>query len=247
MTVSSREALQFPFQEQSRRAENPFPNKTWGTCAVVGNGGILANSSCGRTIDSAQYVIRCNLPPLLNGFEKHVGNKTDIVTANPSILIEKYFSLMRRRRPFAEALRSYGKALVLLPAFSFSHNTALSLRAFYTIDDFRSSARAVYFNPQYLRNLAIFWRAKGLKSTRLSTGIMMASIALEICSEVHLYGFWPFDIHPYSSQALTNHYYDDRRAKNKFHAMPTEFNLLLQLHRQGVLRLHLGECQPDEK
>ncbi|XP_024128646.1 alpha-2,8-sialyltransferase 8F [Oryzias melastigma] len=227
--------------------ENPFPNKTWSSCAVVGNGGILANSSCGRTIDAAQYVIRCNLPPLSNGLEKDVGSKTDIVTANPSIIIEKYFSLMQRRRPFAEALRSYGNALVLLPAFSFRHNTALSLRAFYTIDDFRGSARAVYFNPKYLRNLATFWRSKGLKSPRLSTGIMMASIALEMCSEVHLYGFWPFEIHPYSSQTLMNHYYDDRKAKNKFHAMPTEFNLLLKLHREGVLRLHLGECHPDEK
>uniref|UniRef100_A0A8C7WWZ5 ST8 alpha-N-acetyl-neuraminide alpha-2,8-sialyltransferase 6 n=1 Tax=Oryzias sinensis TaxID=183150 RepID=A0A8C7WWZ5_9TELE len=227
--------------------ENPFPNKTWDSCAVVGNGGILANSSCGKTIDSAQFVIRCNLPPLSNGFEKDVGIKSDIVTANPSIITEKFFSLMRRRRPFAEAMRIYGNSMVLLPAFSFGQNTPLSVRAFYTLEDFESSARAVYFNPEYLRNLANFWRSEGLKSPRLSTGIMMASIALEVCSEVHLYGFWPFDVHPYSHQALTNHYYDDRKAKNKFHAMPTEFNLLLQLHRKGVLRLHLGDCTPDEK
>uniref|UniRef100_A0A3P9M2M2 ST8 alpha-N-acetyl-neuraminide alpha-2,8-sialyltransferase 6 n=1 Tax=Oryzias latipes TaxID=8090 RepID=A0A3P9M2M2_ORYLA len=227
--------------------ENPFPNKTWDTCAVVGNGGILANSSCGKTIDSAQFVIRCNLPPLSNGFEKDVGIKSDIVTANPSIITEKYFSLMRHRRPFAEAMRIYGNSMVLLPAFSFGHNTALSMRAFYTLEDFESSARAVYFNPEYLKNLANFWRSEGLKSPRLSTGIMMASIALEVCSEVHLYGYWPFDVHPYRHQGLTNHYYDDRKAKNKFHAMPTEFNLLLQLHRKGVLRLHLGDCTPDEK
>lgn len=41
--------------------EHPFQNKTWGSCAVVGNGGILNNSSCGETIDSAQFVIRLEI------------------------------------------------------------------------------------------------------------------------------------------------------------------------------------------
>ncbi|KAK5855992.1 hypothetical protein PBY51_007620 [Eleginops maclovinus] len=73
--------------------EHPFPKKKWDTCAVVGNSGILTNSSCGRMIDSAQFVIRCNLPSLGKGYEKHVGTKTDIVTANPTIFIQKYGSL----------------------------------------------------------------------------------------------------------------------------------------------------------
>lgn len=46
--------------------ENPFVNTTWDTCSVVGNGGILANSSCGEKIDSAQFVIRCETEKLLH-------------------------------------------------------------------------------------------------------------------------------------------------------------------------------------
>ncbi|KAM6904387.1 alpha-2,8-sialyltransferase 8F [Xenentodon cancila] len=224
-----------------------FSNKTWHTCAVVGNGGILGNSSCGKMIDSAQFVIRCNLPPLSNGYEKDVGVKTDLVTANPSILYEKYGALMGRRRPFVDSLRSYGNSMLLLPAFSYGHNTPVSLRAFYTIEDFESPIRPVFFNPGYLQSLALFWRSRGLKTVRLSTGIIMASLALELCSEVHLYGFWPFSFHPHDLHALTNHYYDNRQTKTKFHAMPAEFDFLLRLHSQGVLRLHLGDCEPDEK
>ncbi|XP_034450476.1 alpha-2,8-sialyltransferase 8F isoform X1 [Hippoglossus hippoglossus] len=227
--------------------ERPFSNKTWDTCAVVGNGGILTNSSCGQMIDSAQFVIRCNLPPLQNGYEKHVGTKTDLVTANPSILVEKYGALMGRRRPFVKSLRSYGDSLLLIPAFSYGHNTPVSLRAAYTIEDFESPTRPIFFNPEYLQSLAVFWRSQGLRTVRLSTGIIMASLALELCSNVHLYGFWPFSNHPHGLHALTNHYYDNRQTKTKFHAMPAEFDLLLRLHSQGALKLHLGDCQPGEK
>lgn len=121
------------------------------------------------------------------------------------------------------------------------------MRAFYTIEDFKSQTQPVFFNPEYLKSLAIFWRSKGLRVVRLSTGIITASLALELCNNVHLYGFWPFSNHPHDFHVLTNHYYDDRKTKTKFHAMPAEFEHLLQLHSQGVLKLHLGECQPGEK
>lgn len=154
---------------------------------------------------------------------------------------------MGRRRPFVESLRRYGSSLLLLPTFSFGQNTAVSMRALYTIEDFESPARPVSINPAYLQNLASFWRSQGLREMRLSTGVMMASLALELCANVQLYGFWPFGNHPHDLRVLTNHYYDDRKSKTKIHAMPVEFEFLLQLHSQGVLRLHLGDCQPGEK
>lgn len=226
--------------------DRPFPNKTLDTCAVVGNGGVLTNSSCGDMIDSTQFVIRCNLPPLENNFKEHVGSKTHIVTANPSIFVERYGALNGRRRPFAERLQIYGNSLLLIPAFSYGPNTPVSMRAYYTTEDFKSSVRAVFFNPEYLQSLAAFWRSQGLKAARLSTGLIMTSLALEVCNNVHLYGFWPFSNHPYGFQPLTNHYYDNIQTKKKFHAMPAEFELLLKLHNQGVLKLHLGQC-PTQK
>lgn len=44
---------------------------------------------------------------------------------------------------------------------------------------------------------------------------------------------------------LTNHYYDDRPVKY-FHKMPAEFDQMLQMHSQGVLRLHLGDCKTGD-
>ncbi|CAL8317511.1 unnamed protein product [Arctogadus glacialis] len=198
-------------------------------------------------IDSAQFVIRCNLPPVENSFLKDVGKKTNLVTANPNIFHQKFRGLQERRRPFMESMSRYNDSLMLLPAFSYSMNTAVSLSALYTIEDFESPIRPVFLNPEYLQNLHSFWRSKGLLGKRLSSGLMMASLALELCTNVHLYGFWPFDQHPLLHQPLNNHYYDNVPSKKNVHAMPAEFDHLLRLHEQGVLKIHLGECRPSSR
>ncbi|KAK1891266.1 Alpha-28-sialyltransferase 8F [Dissostichus eleginoides] len=182
--------------------ENPFPKKKWDTCAVVGNSGILTNSSCGEMIDSAQLVIRCNLPSLGKGYEKHVGTKTDIVTANPSIMLKEYGGLMGPRRPFVESLHSYGKSMMVLSPFSYAHTTPVCLRAVYSIRDFESPIQPMFFNPDYFQSLALFWRSRGLRRGLLSTGLVMVNIALEHCANVHLYGFWPFSNHPFELNAV---------------------------------------------
>ncbi|CAN9505431.1 unnamed protein product [Ophioblennius macclurei] len=223
--------------------ELPFPKKKWDTCSVVGNGGILINSKCGKQIDSAQFVIRCNIPPLKGELEEDVGKKTDLVTANPSIFFQKFSALNKHRRPFVECLRNVGNSLLLMPTFAFGGNTAVCLRAIYAIEDFNSPIRPVAFNPQYMRNLSVYWRSQGLKEAYLSTGFIMVSLALELCNNVNLFGFWPFGVHPHDCHPLTNHYYDNIPAKARVHSMPSEFDHLLKLHSQGILRIHLGDCE----
>ncbi|XP_033104566.1 CMP-N-acetylneuraminate-poly-alpha-2,8-sialyltransferase-like [Anneissia japonica] len=51
------------------------------SCAVIGNSGILLNSSCGSEIDSHEFVLRSNIAPIL-GFEKDVGYRHDFVSLN---------------------------------------------------------------------------------------------------------------------------------------------------------------------
>ena len=54
-------------------------------CAVVGNSGILNNSSCGDFIDSHDYVIRANMG-LIKGYEEDVGRTTNLTAFNRALL-----------------------------------------------------------------------------------------------------------------------------------------------------------------
>uniref|UniRef100_A0A672M1H1 Alpha-2,8-sialyltransferase 8E-like n=1 Tax=Sinocyclocheilus grahami TaxID=75366 RepID=A0A672M1H1_SINGR len=208
--------------ETSNRVYKDFPWSSrghLGRCAVVGNGGILKNSSCGREIDSADFVIRYIL--------SDVGVKTDLVTINPSLLV-RHVSV-------------YGNASLMIPAFAYTVCTAVSIKTLQVLQPIRPQQPVVFFSPYYLKTLDRFWKGLGLKEKRLSTGFMLVNMALELCDDVHLYGFWPFDIN-LKQQTLQHHYYDNKPPKPFVHAMPEEFIYLLQLHSQGALTLHLQPC-----
>ncbi|XP_072105087.1 alpha-2,8-sialyltransferase 8F isoform X2 [Mobula birostris] len=182
-------------------------------CAVVGNSGILTNSSCGAEINKADFVFR-------------------------------YGELQDRRRPFFTNLTIYNDALLLLPAFSYTKNTILSFRALYTLQDFQAKQKVVFFNPVYLKHLSEFWRSKGVRANRLSTGIMVTSMALELCKQVLIYGFWPFKENV-DGQAVSHHYFDNQLPKPDIHSMPLEYQQLLQMHSKGIVKLQMAPCQID--
>uniref|UniRef100_A0A8C4X904 ST8 alpha-N-acetyl-neuraminide alpha-2,8-sialyltransferase 7.1 n=1 Tax=Erpetoichthys calabaricus TaxID=27687 RepID=A0A8C4X904_ERPCA len=228
---SSNKSIQF-FHLRNVSFQEPLWNQTLGHCAVVGNGGILNNSRCGQQIDKVDFVIRLNLPPLNN--ENDVGKKTSLVTANPTIL-RSY-----TRKSFAKMMEVYGQAVVLMPAFSYVSCTEPSFRAYFTLKDFNLQ-NVTFFHPEYLLRLNNYWKSKGLLAQRLSSGMMLVSIALELCSKVTLYGFWPFSS-SLNGKPILHHYYDNVGPKQGVHKMSEEFLLYMQMHSKGLLQLKIGMC-----
>ncbi|XP_034257870.1 alpha-2,8-sialyltransferase 8F [Pantherophis guttatus] len=226
----------FQMLPESQPLDFPFKQ-----CAVVGNGGNLKNSNCGAEIDKSDFVFRCNLPPTSGSVSQDVGNKTNLVTVNPSIIAQKYNKLNDQKATFMENIASYGEAFLLLPAFSFRSNTAASFKVHHTLREFSAKQKAIFFYPRYLKSLAQFWRTKGVKAYRLSSGFMITSAAMELCENVKLYGFWPFS-KSIAGIPISHHYYDNQLPKPGFHAMPKEFNQILQLHGRGILKLQFGKC-----
>ncbi|XP_036808773.1 alpha-2,8-sialyltransferase 8F isoform X3 [Oncorhynchus mykiss] len=162
----------------------PWSKGSLSRCAVVGSGGILQNSRCGAEIDNSDYVIRFNLAPINKSYD--VGVKTDLITANPTQINKGYPGLQLNPGPLAEALSVYGHAHLLLPAFSFAFGTSPCFKVYQALRKARSQQKVVFFHPDYLFELGRFWRRRGQRAPRLSTGLMLASTALEICEQVFI-------------------------------------------------------------
>ncbi|XP_040823880.1 alpha-2,8-sialyltransferase 8F [Ochotona curzoniae] len=220
----------------------PFVGHPYNQCAVVGNGGILNKSLCGAEIDKSDFVFRCNLPPTSGNISKDVGSKTNLVTVNPSIITQKYGNLQEKKAIFLDDIATYGDAFLLLPAFSFRANTDTSFKVYFTLKESKARQKVLFFHPKYLKHLALFWRTKGVTAYRLSTGLMITSVAVELCENVKLYGFWPFS-RTVEDMPVSHHYYDNKLPKRGFHQMPKEYSQILQLHVKGILKLQFSKCE----
>ncbi|CAH1257588.1 ST8SIA6 [Branchiostoma lanceolatum] len=243
---------------------SPFSERRFSRCSVVGNGAILSHSGCGQEIDKADYVFRCNLPPIGGKYAEDTGIRTNFTTANPisqiswiSLLLSlltltlvdflfcgtnRYKGLRSQqgRDKFLTDIKKY-PGLLWVSAFQVKAATGISQQALRFVTQRRIRNPALVFgNPQHFINTMNYWKAHGL-SNRLSTGMYMSSMALSVCDQVHLFGFWPFDKDP-EDQPLAYHYYDKGKA-DKVHDMPQEFLKLLEWHQEGVVNVHVHKCQ----
>ncbi|XP_036963397.1 alpha-2,8-sialyltransferase 8B [Acanthopagrus latus] len=228
---------------------SPMKNQHHRRCAIVGNSGILLNSSCGPEIDSHDFVIRCNLAPV-EDYYRDVGWRTNLVTMNPSVVQRAFQDLVSEewRDRFLQRLQSLSGSVLWIPAFMAKGGEervewALRLILLHTVD-----VRTAFPSLRLLHAVRGYWLTNNVHIKRPTTGLLMYTMATRFCEEIHLYGFWPFPLDPHG-KPVKYHYYDTLKyeytSSSSPHTMPLEFRTLSTLHRQGALRLHTGTCDAE--
>ncbi|XP_077863093.1 CMP-N-acetylneuraminate-poly-alpha-2,8-sialyltransferase-like [Saccoglossus kowalevskii] len=218
--------------------------KTFKTCGIIGNGGILINSGCGEEIDNLDFVMRSNLQPI-RGFTVDAGSKVSFTSISQSLMTRyrvseneiyvRNFTNLNTTKLLKD-LEEYKGYLLWIP------NSKVSNLAFQVVELLKemTSLEVLLFNPHHSYEIQRFW---GLTKRGLSTGMTLLSIGFSMCDEIHLYGFWPFP-NDYEGNPLPMHYTNDIAwmTYNKYHDYPTEFSLLIELHRIGAIKMHIGKC-----
>nr|XP_006817291.1 PREDICTED: alpha-N-acetylneuraminide alpha-2,8-sialyltransferase-like [Saccoglossus kowalevskii] len=136
-------------------------------------------------------------------------------------------------RAFSKALEEY-KGHVLFtstPKFTVPAMNHIKLN---------TSLDLLLLNRDYLGLVRRFWKVEKI----VSSGLLLLTMGLPLCEEIHLFGFWPFST-DIEGNALPYHYTGDSGFDEVFvcaHHMGWEIQNLLELHNQGVVKLHLGKC-----
>nr|XP_058915253.1 alpha-2,8-sialyltransferase 8B isoform X1 [Kogia breviceps]XP_058915254.1 alpha-2,8-sialyltransferase 8B isoform X1 [Kogia breviceps] len=238
---------------------SPLKNKHFGTCAIVGNSGVLLNSGCGQEIDTHSFVIRCNLAPVQE-YARDVGLKTDLVTMNPSVIQRAFEDLVNAtwREKLLQRLHSLNGSILWIPAFMarggkervewvneliLKHRVNAETTSQSKRKKFHMNAcKILYLGSKQLYR---YWLTNKVHIKRPTTGLLMYTLATRFCNQIYLYGFWPFPLDQ-NQNPVKYHYYDSLKygytSQAGPHTMPLEFKALKSLHEQGALKLTVGQC-----
>ncbi|XP_043941010.1 alpha-N-acetylgalactosaminide alpha-2,6-sialyltransferase 2-like [Protopterus annectens] len=221
-------------------------------CAVIGNGGILRNSSKGAEIDSHDYVFRVN-GAIIKGFEQDVGKRTSFYIFSTNTMmnslaayrIEGFESIPHSQETRYIFLPDHDRDYIMITAaLTLSENEQNKL------DDspthFGKNLKPEIFKmlhpdfTRYVRNRFLrsyILNADSQTIYRPSTGAMALLTAIHTCDEVSAYGFITKDYQKYS-----DHYYDNTYKKVIFysnHDLQMEMKLWETLHENKIIKLYM--------
>ncbi|XP_030844075.1 alpha-2,8-sialyltransferase 8F-like [Strongylocentrotus purpuratus] len=161
---------------------------------------------------------------------------------NPSIIRTRYrrFRTKKAIKRFNVDVSKYS-GILSIPCLGMRLSEVM--KAFYLFKG--KKPKMVCMNNKHFQSVIDFWRSTGAINKELSTGFYMVSMAIQLCDEIDLYGFWPFSSRFESSKTdVAYHYFDNIRADTavKAHAMNQEFSIIVQLHNLGIAKLNIGAC-----
>ncbi|KAI8517280.1 hypothetical protein Bbelb_058610 [Branchiostoma belcheri] len=219
------------------------------TCAVVGNGGVLSGSLCGDDIDSHDYVIRFSLAPI-TGYERDVGSKTSLIFMNKQIVerVQKSLTLNTSMNVYRSRLKRLDGSIFVFPMgkreelFRFFFNAVRSnwitvtLKYFYPLNDVKKIMSKIF--PDISRHIGRL----------VTTGLTAVVMATNICDDITLYGFYPYKSnYAVTYETLHYHYYPDDYIEpaimDSIHNFTTEYRLLKEMEKRGVLKLVTSRCK----
>ncbi|XLU92166.1 hypothetical protein S245_006518 [Arachis hypogaea] len=203
--------------------------RKYGSCAVVGNSGILLKSDYGRLIDSHDAVIRLN-NARVNNFENKVGKKTTISFVNsnivhlcarrvgcychpygPHIPIVMYICQAVHFLDFTVCNASH-KAPLLVTDPRFDVLCARIVK-YYSLKRFVEESGKILDEWGSAHDGALFHYSSGLQAVMLALGI---------CDKVSIFGFG-------KSASAKHHYHTNQKAELHLHHYEAEYQFYRDL------------------
>ncbi|XP_077865975.1 alpha-N-acetylneuraminate alpha-2,8-sialyltransferase ST8SIA3-like [Saccoglossus kowalevskii] len=183
--------------------------------------------------------MRTNIQAILQ-FQHDAGRRSNLTTMNPDCW-ERFGLLTSKRNKsimFLNATKEYEGYMMWVPNSPRIPNQF----AFTTHELLRESTNLTLLiaNAKYFEHIQQLWKLK----KPLSPGMMLVAMAISLCDELHLYGFWPFTVVDANGLHLHNDNSDDKywSAFHSFSDYSAEFRLLASLHKQGLFKLHVDKC-----
>ncbi|XP_061958130.1 beta-1,6-galactosyltransferase GALT29A-like [Populus nigra] len=198
--------------------------RRYGSCAVVGNSGILMQKEYGELIDGHEVVIRLN-NARTERYERNVGVKTNISFVNSNIL----HLCGRRQGCFCHP---YGANV---PMVMYICQPAHFLD--YTVCNSSHNAPSIVTDPRFdvlcARIVKYYSLKRFVEETRksldewgsvhdgsmfhYSSGLQAVMLAVGICDEVGIFGFG-------KSASARHHYHSNQKAELKLHDYEAEYD-----------------------
>ncbi|XP_047460375.1 CMP-N-acetylneuraminate-beta-galactosamide-alpha-2,3-sialyltransferase 1-like isoform X1 [Mugil cephalus] len=195
------------------------------TCAVVGNSGNLKGSRRGPQIDFHDYVIRINRGRT-KGFEEDVGTKTTHQVMYPESAVDLDNSTHLVLAPFK---------ILDLEWLRMSMTTGFHGTSYAPVKSKIAANKdlVMVINPAFIRYAHDTWLGK--KGRYPSTGFITLALALNICNEVHVYGFGA------DKDGNWNHYFEALSNQGPgIHPGQQEYDVIQHLDEQKQISFYRG-------